>query len=199
MHQPEGLGRDPRRQLGPPTRGRPTSAPGFLDGALTWLTGGHRGDACGGCGYRWDTPPETALGLVADAPARYAALLAGRDGMAAPDDGGWNATAYVWHLVDLARSWAERWAQIEAAPGSRLVGWDPDVLAEARGYRRLATAAALWALPEAVDAFVRATRRVGLDARFDHADWGAGCVADAVVWLAHEFTHHQLDVAARAR
>lgn len=134
---------------------------------------------------------------MAAAPARYADLLAGRDGMIPAADGGWNATAYVWHLVDLARSWTERWAQIDATPGSRLVGWDPDVLADARGYRQLPTPAAVWALPDAVDAFVAATRRVGMTTPFEHADWGSGTVADAVVWLGHEFTHHQLDVAER--
>ena len=33
----------------------------------------------------------------------YITLLDGRDGMSPAVDGGWNATAYVWHLVDLAR------------------------------------------------------------------------------------------------
>lgn len=183
----------------PGTRGAATSGPGFLDGALTWLAGGDAGAGCAACGLRWDVAPDAALASIAAAPDRYAALLSGADGMAPADDGGWNATAYVWHLVDLARGWSERWAQIEAAPGSLLVAWDPDVLAEARSYRRLPTSAALWALPESVATFVRATRRVGMRAAFDHAEWGPGCVGDAVVWLAHEFTHHQLDVAERVR
>ena len=33
---------------------------------------------------------------------------------------------------------------------------------------------------------------------FEHGDWGTGNVGDATRWLAHEFTHHQIDVAARA-
>ena len=127
-----------------------------------------------------------------------AALLENRDGMVAPDDGGWNATAYLWHLTDLARSWAERWVQISETPGSRLVGWDPDELAEVRGYRSLPTSAGVWALRSAVETFVEVTAMVALDTPFEHGDWGTGDVADGLRWLGHEFHHHETDVVARA-
>jgi hypothetical protein len=35
-------------------------------------------------------------------------------------------------------------------------------------------------------------------ATFEHGDWGTGNVGGATRRLAHEFTHHQIDVAARA-
>jgi hypothetical protein len=114
-------------------------------------------------------------------------------------DGSWSATAYLWHLTDLARSWAERWVQISDMPGSRLAGWDPDELAEVRSYRSLPTSAGLWALRSAVEAFVEVTAMVTPDTPFEHGDWGEGNVADGLRWLGHEFHHHAKDVASRAQ
>jgi hypothetical protein len=170
----------------------------FLRGALTWIGDGSIRDRCGVCAFEWAMPFAHALDAVEIAPDRYAALLAGRDGMVVPDDGGWNATAYLWHLTDLARSWSERWVQIADAPGSLLAGWDPDVLAAARNYRHLPTVPALWALEQATDVVVHLSRNLDPATSFEHGDWGTGTVADGARWLAHEYTHHQLDVDARA-
>lgn len=171
----------------------------FLDGAMAWLGEGTVRDRCDVCAFDWTMSSAAAVDAIEAAPERYAALLAERDGMVAPDDGGWNATAYVWHLTDLARSWSERWVQIEHNPGSLLAGWDPDVLAAARNYRNLPTVPALWALGEATAGFAHSSRELDHATPFEHGDWGAGTVADGLRWLAHEYTHHQLDVEARAR
>ena len=170
----------------------------FLTGALAWINDGKAPPACPICGWNWSVACADALEAIAGAPDRYAELLAGRDGMAQAADGGWNATAYLWHLTDLARSWAERWVQVRAMPGSLLVGWDPDVLAEARSYRALPTAAAELAIRDAVSSFVAQCDRVDLGATFEHGDWGQGSVAAGIRWLGHEFVHHQLDVDERA-
>jgi hypothetical protein len=171
----------------------------FLRGALAWIGSGSIRERCDVCGFEWTIESATAVDVIEAAPERYAELLAGRDGMVAADDGGWNATAYVWHLVDLARSWSERWVQVDADPGSLLAGWDPDELAAARNYRNLPTVPALWALGRATADFVGSSRNLDHATRFQHGDWGAGTVADGLRWLAHEYTHHQLDVRARAR
>lgn len=170
----------------------------FLTGALAWIYDGNAPERCPTCDWNWSVSTENALDAIARAPDRYAELLDGRDGMAEPADGGWNATAYLWHLTDLARSWAERWVQLRAMAGSLLVGWDPDVLAEARNYSALPTAAADWALRDAVSSFIAQCSRVDFDATFEHGEWGQGSVADAIRWLGHEFVHHQLDVDERA-
>jgi hypothetical protein len=170
----------------------------FLDGALTWLYPAGVPDRCERCGYDWSTDAATALHAIASSPMRFAALLEGRDGTTRPTDGGWNATAYLWHLTDLARSWSERWVQLSVAPGSLLVGWDPNALAEARNYRELPTAPALWALPTATAAFVALSEELDASTPFLHGDWGPGTVGDATRWLAHEYLHHELDVDERA-
>ncbi|HSJ91581.1 MAG TPA: hypothetical protein VK917_05900 [Ilumatobacter sp.] len=177
----------------------PTTRSSFLTGALAWISDGGAPDRCEGCGFDWSCTSDSALDAIERAPARYTALLDGRDGMASAADGGWNASAYVWHLTDLARSWSERWVQVRADPGSLLAGWDPDELAAARNYRNLPTAPALWALDDATTTFVDLSRALDHATTFQHGDWGEGTVADGLRWLAHEFTHHQLDVDDRAR
>jgi hypothetical protein len=171
----------------------------FLSGARAWIEDGERPDRCDVCGFAWGADAAEGLVAIAAAPNRYAELLQGRDGMVPADDDGWNATAYVWHLADLASSWSERWVQLSTAPGSLLAGWDPDQLADARNYRNLPTVAALWAIDRNVATFVELTRMCGYDVEFEHGDWGTGTTGDGVRWLAHEFRHHQLDVDARAR
>ena len=170
----------------------------FLSGALAWIYEGDAPSHCSGCGYDWSIDPQAAREAITSSAARYAVLLEGRDGMVPAADGGWNATAYLWHLTDLARSWSERWVQLAAAPGSLLVGWDPNVLAAARNYRELPTAAALWALPTAASTFAALDEQLPGDTPFLHGDWGTGTVADGTRWLAHEFVHHLLDVDSRA-
>ena len=178
--------------------GTPSDRTPFLGGALDWVYANDPPRACPACGFDWSIDPGVALEVIAAGPDRFDAALAGRDGMVRQDDGSWNATAYVWHLTDLARSWTERWVQLADAPGSLLVGWDPDELADVRGYRELPTNAGLWALRSAVEAFVAATNDVGFDTLFEHGDWGMGTVGDGLVWLGHEFHHHEGDVIARA-
>ena len=176
----------------------PAEHSSFLGGALAWLYPAEVPGRCARCGYDWSTEADVALHAIATAPRRYAALLHGRDGTVPGPDGGWNATAYVWHLTDLARSWSERWVQLSVAPGSLLVGWDPDALAQARNYRALPTVSALWALPVATDAFVALSEQLDPETPFLHGDWGTGSVGDATRWLAHEYLHHEVDVDERA-
>lgn len=176
-----------------------TNRSSFLVGALDWICDGAAPDRCDVCGFDWWSSSTDAIDAIEAAPDRYGVLLEGRDGMAPAADGGWNATSYLWHLTDLARSWSERWVQLRADPGSLLPGWDPDELAAARNYRNLPTAPALWALRHATGACVELSRELDHGSTFQHGDWGEGNVGDGVRWLAHEFTHHQLDVEARAR
>jgi hypothetical protein len=170
---------------------------GFLDGATTWLHGEPGTARCPACGFDWACDAGAALGAIERAPGRYHELLEGRDGTA-PVPRGWNATSYVWHLADLARGWSERWVVLQAQPGALLAGWDPDELAQARNYAAMPTVSALWALRDGVDTLVALTARLDRATPFRHADWGLGTVAEALVWIAHEMVHHELDVDERA-
>ena len=129
----------------------------FLGGALAWINNGTIPDRCDTCAFEWTIQSAAAVDRDRGSARPVQGALADRDGMVAPDDGGWNATAYLWHLTDLAGSWSERWVQIEDQPGSLLAGWDPDVLAAARNYRNLPTVPAIWALDQATARFVHLT------------------------------------------
>ena len=174
------------------------NADGFLGGATAWLYAGAVPPVCPTCGFSWSTPAGDAVAHISASPDRYAALLAGRDGMAQASDGGWNATSFVWHLADLARGWSERWVVLAGSPGALLAGWDPDELADARNYRAMPTVSALWALRQCTEVFVELTGSLDPTTPFLHADWGTGTVAEALIWLGHEFVHHEGDVIERA-
>lgn len=78
------------------------------------------GHPCVKCGYDWSISPQKAVELVARVPARYAGLLAGTDGSQRHPDVSWTAGAYVCHVNDNLRIWAERVAGA-ALGGGRLV------------------------------------------------------------------------------
>ncbi len=95
----------------------------FLDGALHWIYETDPPPVCPACGFDWLIDAGTALTLIESSPDRFEAALAGKDGMKSQTDGSWNATAYLWHLTDLARSWTERWIQIGEMPGNVHLIW----------------------------------------------------------------------------
>lgn len=169
----------------------------FLEGATAWLYGSQGTTTCPSCGFEWTEDTRDATAQIRRAPERYTALLEGRDGTASVA-AGWTATSYVWHLADLARGWSERWVVLADQPGALLAGWDPDDLAAARNYAAMPTVSALWALRHGVDTFLDLTAELDPDTPFEHGDWGTGDVAQALVWIAHEMVHHELDVDARA-
>jgi hypothetical protein len=138
-------------------------------------------DRCDVCAFEWTIHPAAALDAIEAAPDRYEALLADRDGMVAPDDGRWNATAYIWHLTDPARSWSELWVQLADTPGSLLAGWDPDELAAARNHRNLPTTSALRALRQATSSFVQLSRQLDHSTAHQHGDWGANTLVLAAL------------------
>lgn len=170
----------------------------FLQGGLEWIYGEDPPAQCPECAFEWNCTFAEALETIGGGPDAIAVSLANKDGMIEQSDGSWNATAYVWHLTDLARSWSERWVQIRQDPGSKLVGFDPDGLATARNYRQLPTAPAVWAVRSAVVSLLEETSLLEPESEFLHGDWGPGTVADAMRWLAHEFHHHSKDIHARA-
>jgi hypothetical protein len=149
---------------------------------------------CEECGFSWLTEGEQALSLVEGAPARFADLLSRGDATIVVSVDVWSPSAYVWHVGDLVRAWAERLHCLGVDPDAPWAGFDPDELAAARHYDALPQAAGPWSLARSVDALTAALEDVDLAVGFDHPEWGHGTVADALRWLAHEVVHHDLDV-----
>jgi hypothetical protein len=155
------------------------------------------GDPCRECGYAWTITEAGAIDLVRAVPDRYAELLDGCAGTVHGAGLAWSARAYVCHVADNLRIWAERLAGASTAPGvpSVVAAYDENRLAEARVYEAVPMAGALWSLRRAVgdwlDAVTLATAQRTV---LVHPARGEMTVGDVVRSNAHDAHHHARDV-----
>jgi len=153
------------------------------------------GDPCRECGYDWAISLEDALSIMAAIPARYAALLGDNDGSQRHPDLAWSAGAYVCHVTDNLRIWAERLAGCALGGHRHVSGYDENLLARARAYERVPIAGALWSLRHAVDNWTEAVD-LALRGRIVliHAERGAQTALDVVRNNTHDAYHHEWDI-----
>ena len=114
----------------------------FLAAAISTMLTDADEAGCAVCGFSWDIPTDEARHMIEQAPERYRELLA--DGSDIRPGAGWSPSAYVWHVADVTRAWAERLHTLAHAPGGGWAGFDPDVLASARNYADLPAVTAPW-------------------------------------------------------
>jgi uncharacterized damage-inducible protein DinB len=158
------------------------------------------GNPCRECGFDWAQPPETAIAAVEALPDQFDAVLAGRTGAerapeAHPGQSNWSAKAYVFHVADNLRIFAERLEGVFAGAPTTLAAYDQDELAAARDYEAMSLESALWSVRTAVATWASAARR-SLD-RADtsqHAERGALNAAEITRGPAHDALHHFVDV-----
>ncbi|MCA1835844.1 MAG: hypothetical protein LC721_05780, partial [Actinobacteria bacterium] len=89
---------------------------------------------------------EAAVALIAAIPQRYTDLLKGQDTSLTHPDLVWTVGAYVCHVTDNLRIWAERLAGAALSGATGVPGYDQDLLARARAYNLVPVAGALWSL-----------------------------------------------------
>lgn len=167
----------------------------FLQAAVAeMLPNAGASPSCAECEFSWLTTGDAALAQVRAGPARFADLLEGPHATVVPAPQVWSPSAYVWHVSDLVRAWAERLHSLGIDPDAPWAGFDPDELARARHYDALPPSTGPWSLARSVDALAQSLEPLGTDTPFEHPEWGSGTVADALRWLAHETVHHELDV-----
>ncbi len=153
------------------------------------------GDPCRGCGFDWSISPDAAMGLVAGVPARYTGLLAHTDGSQRHPDLDWTAGAYVCHVSDNLRIWAERLAGAALGGSRQVPGYDENLLARARAYDRVPLAGALWSLQRAARDWQEAVHlALGRDVVLLHASRGEQRASDVVRNNAHDAHHHTWDI-----
>jgi len=153
------------------------------------------GDPCRGCGFDWSLRPQEAIAIVEGLAARCRELLKGRTGHERHPDLAWNPAAYVSHVTDNLRNWAERLAGARLSGAVDVPGYDPDLVAQARHYNEIAPAAALWSLERAAVAWsesVTAALDDGVVLR--HATRGAQRAEDVARNNAHDAFHHAWDI-----
>ncbi len=133
--------------------------------------------------------------MVSATPEELAGMLAGTDGSQRRPDLTWPAVAYVCHVSDNLRIWAERLAGLASGDPRPVGRYDEDLLAQARRYDEVSLAGALWSLDRAVKDWTEAVRlahRVGIT--LVHPDRGRQSLLDVVCSNAHDACHHCWDV-----
>jgi hypothetical protein len=153
------------------------------------------GDPCHECGFEWGLSQDEAVSLVQEMPERYENALRGRNPSSRHPDLGWSAGAYVCHVGDNLRIWAERLVGFSSEGGGRVTRYDVDLLAQARAYESVPVHGALWSLRSAVEEWLAAVAiatRAGVI--LDHPDRGPQTVTDVVRTNAHDAFHHEWDI-----
>ncbi|MGH9079717.1 MAG: DinB family protein [Acidimicrobiales bacterium] len=153
------------------------------------------GDPCRGCGFDWEMTVPESVAVVSDIPREYAELLTDATGEERYPTLAWSASAYVCHVGDNLRIWAERLVGSVREGRVEVESYDEKALAEARGYGSIALVAAMWSLGRSVEAWVEA---VGQGPRrgtvLVHPERGPLTLGDVVAANAHDAFHHGWDI-----
>jgi hypothetical protein len=98
-------------------------------------------------------------------------------------------------VADNLRTWSERLTGARTAGAKEVPGNDPDLLAKARSYSKIALAAALWSLTWASRAWIEAMdAALAVDVVLQHATRGPQRAQDVARNNAHDANHHLYDV-----
>ncbi len=163
-----------------------------------WI--GEWGNPCRECGFDWSQSPETAIATVEALPDEFDALLAGRTGGEQAPDATWTAKAYVFHVGDNLRIFAERLEGVFAGGPTTLAAYDQDELAAARNYDAMSLQSALWSVRTATATWAAAAREsLRRPTTYQHAERGELNAAEITRGLAHDALHHLLDVTRALR
>lgn len=158
------------------------------------------GDPCRECGFDWSQSPATAIAAVEALPDQFDSLLAGRIGDeqaadAHPGQPSWSAKAYVFHVADNLRIFAERLEGVFAGAPTTLAAYDQDELAAARNYDAMSVQSALWSMRTATETWAAAAREsLARGGTYLHAERGELNAAEITRGPAHDAVHHLLDV-----
>ena len=133
---------------------------------------------------------------MVDVPEKYHQLLSGTDGHHRSPDLAWSAGAYVCHVTDNLRIWAERVAGAALGGGRTVSGYDPDLLADSRNYPTIPLEGALWSLGNAVRDWTTALQ-LGLERGIVllHSERGVQTAIDVARNNTHDAVHHGWDIS----
>lgn len=130
-----------------------------------------------------------------DVPAQFAERLQDATGRERHPQLDWSSSAYVSHVADNLRTWAERLRGASEGGATGVPGYDPDLLAAARGYDDIALPAALWSLTWASRAWTETVdEALTVKVVLQHATRGPQRAEDVARNNAHDAHHHLHDV-----
>jgi hypothetical protein len=153
------------------------------------------GDPCRECGFEWSQTPDEAIVAVEAVPDRFDALLDGRTGDEVASGATWSAKAYVFHVADNLRIFAERLEGVFAGAPTTLAAYDENELAAARDYEAMSLPSALWSVRNATALWSSAAREsLTRPTTYQHAERGELTAAEITRGPAHDALHHLWDV-----
>ena len=153
------------------------------------------GDPCRECGFDWSVEPATCVAIIGNATTRFRALLAGQQGQEAHATLQWNATAYVVHVADVLRIWADRVAAAALGSSDPIVPYDEGRLGDVRRYVSLPLPGAFWSLGRAVGDWQAAEQLTeSAVVSLAHPEQGSLPLDDVRRIMAHEIEHHAADL-----
>ena len=152
------------------------------------------GQPCRECGFSWDIEVADAMVIVAGVHERLSPMLADASGTERHHDLEWSVTAYVCHVTDNLRIWAERLAGVALGGSPAVTGCDEAVLGEVRGYETISLPGALWSLDRAARDWLDAVAMAPADLTMDHSGFGRLALLDVVRLTAHDTHHHVWDI-----
>lgn len=153
------------------------------------------GNPCRECGFDWSISVNAAAALIGGAPSRYTQLLDGQDGAVRHPELAWSVGAYVCHVADNLRIYAERmWSSLEADQ-VQIAAYYQDDLASVRGYEHILLETALWSLSHSAKMWSEAFEAAaGRQPVFNHPERGLQTLSDLVQSTCHDAMHHEWDI-----
>lgn len=151
------------------------------------------GEPCQQCGFRWSITPSEAIDRVRGFEQKVREGTCSLTGDERLD--GWSVAEYVAHVGDNLRQWSERVQAARLAGRREVAGYDPDALAEARGYASMPLEVALWSASSAAERWadvVEAALEEGVE--LHHATRGQQRAEDVARNNCHDAYHHVWDI-----
>ena len=153
------------------------------------------GDPCRECGFSWAASTADAMQMIRELPTTYRDLTKYSSGSELHPELAWNVAAYVCHVTDNLRIWAERLAGARLSRAVEVGAYDQDLLAQARGYNEVALSGALWSLVDAADAWIDSvTLAIPRKLNLLHSSRGLLTIEDIARSNAHDAMHHAWDI-----
>jgi hypothetical protein len=153
------------------------------------------GDPCRECEFTWANDLTATVSLMAGLPDSIDQLVSGASGSERLPDLEWNVSAYVAHMTDNTRIWAERLIAVARGADAHVVPYDPDLLAASRRYNEVALEGAKWSFRIAVGDWLLAVEEAKpAGVVMLHSERGAMELFDVVASNAHDACHHRWDL-----
>ena len=153
------------------------------------------GDPCRECGFTWTAGQAASIELIRNLPGSIDELILGATGTERLPSLGWNVSAYLAHMTDNTRIWAERLIAVARGADPHVVPYDPDLLAESRHYNEVALEGAKWSLRIAAQHWLDAVEEATpAGVVMLHSERGAMELFDVVASNAHDAHHHHWDL-----